>query len=165
MRDAPPDELESLIHEASFAPTKLAQIQAILASVEGKEGALGLHRLRSMPDDEVEQYLTSLPGVARKTALHVMLYTLGREVLPVDTHVWRVAQRLGFAPAGEEWSEGRGRVLEAAIPGELRGSLHVTMIAHGREVCRARVPACGSCTLADFCPAASATPQAARPPP
>ena len=157
VRDAPPDELEALIHEAGLAPTKAVQIQAILADIEAREGALSLHRLRSMADGEVEQYLTSLPGVARKTALCVMLYALGRQVLPVDTHVWRVAQRLGLAPA-DEWSEGRGRTLEAAVPRELRGSLHVTMIAHGREVCRARAPSCESCTLADLCPAAGATP-------
>ena len=156
VRDAPPDELEELIHEAGLAPTKVAQIQAILADIEAREGALSLYRLRSMADDEVEQYLTSLPGVARKTALCVMLYTLGREVLPVDTHVWRVAHRLGLAPAGG-WSEGRGRALEAVVPRELRGSLHVTMIAHGREVCRARAPGCGSCALADLCPTAAAT--------
>ena len=151
VRDAPPDELEALIHEAGLAPTKAAQIQAILAEIEAREGILSLHRLRSAPDDEVERYLTSLPGVARKTALCVMLYTLERDVLPVDTHVWRVAQRLGLAPAGE-WSGGRGRALEAAIPRELRGSLHVTIVAHGREVCRARTPSCGNCTLADLCP-------------
>ena len=112
----------------------------------------------------VEQYLTSLPGVARKTALCVMLYALDRDVLPVDTHVWRVAQRLGIAPAGG-WSEGRGRALEAAIPRELRGSLHVTMIAHGRRVCRARAPICESCTLADLCPTAGPNQRGARPPP
>ena len=114
-----------------------------------------LHRLRVMADDEVERYLTSLPGVARKTALCVMLYTLGRAVLPVDTHVWRVAQRLDLAPA-DGWSEGRGRALEATIPTALRGSLHRTMIAHGRQVCRSRRPSCGSCVLADLCSAAGA---------
>ena len=157
VRDAPPDELEALIHEAGLAPTKAAQILAILADIESRERLLSLHRLRSMTDGEVERYLTSLPGVARKTALCVMLYALGRDVLPVDTHVWRVAQRLGLAPAGE-WSEGRGRALEAAIPRELRGSLHVTMIAHGRQVCRARSPSCEICGLADLCPTASANP-------
>lgn len=151
VRDAPPDELEELIHEAGLAPTKTAQIQAILDEIDAREGVLSLHRLRGMTDDEVEQYLTSLPGVARKTALCVMLYALGRDVLPVDTHVWRVAQRLGFAPEGE-WSEGRGRALEAAVPIALRGSLHVTLIAHGRQVCRARTPICGCCTLVDLCP-------------
>ena len=155
VRDAPPDELEALIHEAGLAPTKAAQILAILAEIESREGRLSLHRLRSMTDGEVERYLTSLPGVARKTALCVMLYTLGRDVLPVDTHVWRVAQRLGLAPAGE-WSGGRGRTLEATVPRELRGSLHVTMLAHGRQVCRARAPSCETCMLADLCPAAGA---------
>ena len=164
VRDAPPDELEALIHEAGLAPTKAAQIQAILAEVEAREGVLSLHRLRSMADEDVERYLISLPGVARKTALCVMLYTLGRDVLPVDTHVWRIAQRLGLAPAGE-WSERRGRSLETAVPRELRGSLHVTMIAHGRHVCRARAPSCETCALADICPTAGANPPAARPPP
>ena len=157
VRDAPADELEALIHEAGLAPTKAAQILAILADIEKREGILSLHRLRSMADAEVERYLTSLPGVARKTALCVMLYTLGRDVLPVDTHVWRVAQRLGLAPAGE-WSGRRGRDLEAAVPRELRGPLHVTMIAHGRQVCRARAPGCKCCMLADLCPTAGANP-------
>jgi len=164
VRDAPPDDLETLIHEAGLAPTKAAQIQAILGEIEAREGRLSLHRLRGMETDEVEQYLTSLPGVARKTALCVMLYTLGRDVLPVDTHVWRVAQRLGLAPAGQ-WSEARGRILEAAVPGELRGSLHVTMIAHGRRACRARAPICESCMLVDLCPTADINLRAARHPP
>ena len=164
VRDAPTDELEALIHEAGLAPTKAAQIQAILTAVEAREGRLSLHRLHTMTDDDVEQYLVSLPGVARKTALCVMLYALGRDVLPVDTHVWRVAQRLGLAPKGM-WSERRGRVLEAAVPRELRGSLHVTMIAHGRRVCGARAPMCESCALLDLCPTAGAIPRTARHPP
>ena len=164
VRDASHDELEILIHEAGLAPTKAAQIQAILREIEAREAGLRLDRLREMESSQVEAYLTSLPGVARKTALCVMLYALGRDVLPVDTHVWRVAQRLGLAPAGE-WSEGRGRAFEAAVPRELRGSLHITMVAHGRLVCRARTPICESCTLADLCPTAGPTPRAAQHPP
>ena len=162
VRDAPPNELEPLIHEAGLAPTKTAQIQAILAEIERREGALSLHRLHIMANDEAEFYLTSLPGVARKTALCVMLYALRRDVLPVDTHVWRMAQRLGFAPAGE-WSEGRGRALESTIPRELRGSLHMTMITHGRRVCRARTPICEHCRLVDLCPTGDANQRAALP--
>ena len=155
VREAPPDQLEALIHEAGLAPTKSTQVKAILAEIDAREGALSLHRLRSMADEDVERYLTTLPGVARKTALCVMLYTLDRDVLPVDTHVWRVAQRLGLAPAGV-WSEARGRELEAHVPAGLRASLHVTLIAHGRDVCRAPKPHCGACVLADLCPTASA---------
>ena len=162
VREAPPDELEALIHEAGLAPTKAAQIQAILGEIETREGTLSLHRLHAMENDEAERYLTSLPGVARKTALCVMLYALDRDVLPFDTHVWRVAQRLGIAPAGE-WSEGRGRALESTVPRELRGSLHMTMIAHGRRVCRARAPICERCTLVDLCPTGNASLRAALP--
>ena len=164
VRDASPNELEALIREAGLARTKATQIQAILREIETREAALSLDRLRDMESGEIEAYLTSLPGVARKTALCVMLYTLGRDVLPVDTHVWRVAQRLGLAPSGE-WSEGRGRALEATVPRELRGSLHVTMVAHGRCVCRATVPVCKSCMLADLCPTAGPNPRAAQLPP
>ena len=164
VRDASPNELETLIHEAGLARTKAAQIQEILREIEAREGGLSLDRLLGMKSGQIEAYLTSLPGVARKTALCVMLYALGRDVLPVDTHVWRVAQRLGLAPASE-WSEGRGRGLEATVPRELRGSLHVTMVAHGRRVCRARAPVCKSCTLVDLCPTASPNPRAAQPPP
>ena len=164
VRDAPPDELEGLIHEAGLARTKTAQIQEILREIEAREVSLSLNRLREMGSSQIEAYLTSLPGVARKTALCVMLYALGRDVLPVDTHVWRVAQRLGLAPEGT-WSEGRGRAFEAAVPSELRGSLHVTMVAHGRKVCRARAPICESCMLADLCPTADPNPRAAQHPP
>ena len=62
VRDAPPDELETLIHEAGLAPTKAAQIQAILGEIGARESRLSLHRLRGMETDKVEQYLTSLPG-------------------------------------------------------------------------------------------------------
>lgn len=151
VRDAPPGTLEELIHEAGLAPTKAAQIRAILVEIEAREGALSLQRLCTMSDVEVEGYLTGLPGVARKTALCVMLYALERAVLPVDTHVWRVSQRLGLAPAGA-WSEARCRALEEAVPTELRRSVHVTMVAHGRAVCRATGPRCGGCVLGSLCP-------------
>ena len=164
VREASPDELELLIHDAGLAPTKAVHIQAILDEIQARESALNLHRLRSMADDAVERYLTSLPGVARKTALCVMLYGLGRNVLPVDTHVWRVAQRLGLVAPGN-WSEARGRVLESRVPVDLRSSLHITMIAHGRQICRAPVPSCRRCVLADLCPTASTNLQEARLPP
>lgn len=150
VRDAPADKLEELLSDAGLAPTKTNQIQAILKEVERREGKLDLGRLRTLPDDDVESYLTNLPGVGRKTARCVMLYALGRQTCPVDTHVWRVMRRLGFAP-DEVWSGTRASHLEAQIPGPLRGSLHVTLVAHGRAVCRARRPQCRKCALASLC--------------
>lgn len=149
--DAPADNLEDLLQDAGLAPTKSRQIKAILKEIEAREGALDLSRLRALSDDAVEAYLTSLPGVARKTARCVMLYTLDRDACPVDTHVWRVMRCLGIAP-DKSWSESNARRLEEVIPRVLRSSLHVTLIAHGREICRARRPLCRECVLSTLCP-------------
>lgn len=148
-------DLEDVLTDAGLAPTKRAHVQAILREVKAREGKLDLSRLRDLGDEEVEAYLTSLPGVAAKTALCVMLYGLGRDTLPVDAHVWRVAIRLGLAP-DEPWSEPRSRRLEQEVPPGLRGSLHVTLIAHGRAVCRAMRPLCANCVLSELCPSRAA---------
>jgi len=154
VRDARVEELEEVLEDAGLAPTKARALQAILKEVESREGCLDLSHLRSLPDDAVEDYLTSLPGVAAKTARCVMLYALGRDTCPVDAHVWRIAQRLGIAPVGLPWNERCARELEDRIPRSLRASLHVTLVAHGREVCLARSPRCGECVLVDLCPSA-----------
>jgi len=151
VRDAPPDELEELLSDAGLAPTKTSQIQAILKEIEQREGKLDLGHLRALPDDQVEEYLTSLPGVGRKTARCVMLYALDRQTCPVDTHVWRVMQRLGFAP-NSAWSEPRSQTLEDSIPRELRPSLHVSLVSHGRGTCTAITPRCHECVLRLECP-------------
>jgi len=131
--DAPTDDLENLLQDAGLAPTKSRQIQAILKEVESREGALDLRRLRGLSDHEVEAY-----------------HTLGRDVFPVDAHVWRVLRRLGVAP-DRPWSERNVRGIAEGIPRRLRGSLHVTLIAHGRSICRARHPRCAQCVLATVC--------------
>jgi len=152
--DAPAEQLEDVLQYAGLAATKSRHIQAILKEIEAREGALDLSRLRMLSDDEVEEYLCSLPGVSRKTARCVMLYALGRDTCPVDTHVWRVMQRLGVAP-DKPWNEGDGQRLEELIPTGLRASLHVTLVAHGRSICRARRPLCDECVLMRLCPSAN----------
>jgi endonuclease III len=151
VRDAPVNALEDLIHDAGLARTKSRHIKAILETIQAREGRLDLSRLSARPDSEVEDYLTSLPGVSRKTARCVMLYALGRDTCPVDAHVWRIAQRLGLAPMGS-WTDKRAAQLEDEIPKPLRASLHVTLLAHGRAVCRARRPLCMVCSLRTLCP-------------
>lgn len=151
--ESPPDELELILQDAGLSRTKTGHIRAILAEIQAREGELDLSRLHALPDDAVERYLTSLPGVARKTARCVMLYALGRNVLPVDAHVWRIARRLGLV-RDQPWSERGGREFEESVPADLRAGLHVTMIAHGRSVCRALSPRCGECIIADLCPSA-----------
>lgn len=154
--DASAERVENLLRDAGLAPTKSRQIQGILREVKSREGKLDLARLQGLPDEEVETYLTSLPGVARKTARCVMLYALGRATCPVDAHVWRIMRRLGIAP-NKPWSERESRALEDAIPPDIRGSLHVTLVAHGRAICTARSPRCVECAIKDLCPTAGRT--------
>ncbi len=98
---------------------------------------------------ESREALEALPGVGRKTA-NVILNTLyGEPVIAVDTHVFRVANRTGLAP-GENVRQVEDR-LAKAVPADFRRHAHHWLILHGRYVCKARAPACASCTIADLC--------------
>lgn len=98
--------------------------------------------------DTLEELLT-LPGVGRKTANVLLFNAFGKPGLGVDTHVHRVANRLGLASAGAP--EGAERQLKALIPEQEWGPAHHLLIFHGRQACRARRPDCPSCILNDLC--------------
>ena len=160
--DADFDDLVQLLQDAGLADTKAKHIQNVLTRIEEDIGQLSLSFLSQLSDENVERYLSSLPGVGRKTALCIMMYSLNRQVFPVDTHTWRICQRLGFAPIGVQVSDSRSREIERNIPPNLRYSLHVNLIAHGRTVCTAIAPSCSNCALSDLCPSAFAPPPPAR---
>lgn len=145
--------LARAIRSGGLANTKAARIRQILREIAGREGRLDLSRLRTLPDEEVRAYLTSLPGVGPKTAAVVMAFALGRDAIPVDTHVHRVSRRLGLVPPRAS-AERADALLHELVPAELRTPLHVGLIRLGREVCTARSPRCGACPLADLCPTA-----------
>ncbi len=151
---AAPVEVADAIRSGGLANVKAPRIQAILAEVLRREGALDLSWTASAPAARVRDYLTSLPGVGPKTAAVVLAFSLGRPALPVDTHVHRVAGRLGFYPL----RTGAGRahdVMEALVPPRLRIPMHFGLIRLGREICRAGRPRCETCPLADLCPSAA----------
>jgi endonuclease III len=126
-------------------------LQKLLHRVRADHGTTSLRWLGRESTSDALAYLTSLPGVGLKTARCVLMYALERPVLAVDTHVWRVAKRLGWIDGGKHPDNRRSEKLERRIPPGLRYSLHVTMVAHGRRVCRGR-PACHLCVLSDLCP-------------
>ena len=105
-------------------------------------------RLRELSDAEARDYLISLPGIGPKTAAVVLSFALGRDAIPVDTHVHRVTKRLGLIPPKAN-AERADRILHELVPDGLRTSLHVALIRLGREICKAsdaavpRVPAQG----------------------
>ena len=141
------------IRSGGLAETKAPRIQAILRAVDDREGRLDLSRLRDVSDGDARAYLTSLPGVGPKTAAVVLSFALGRDAIPVDTHVHRVSKRLGLIPANAS-AEKADRLLHDLVPDGLRTPLHVALIRLGREICKAPTPLCRQCPLKDLCPTA-----------
>jgi len=147
---APTTELADTIRSGGLANTKAARIQAILREIHDREGRYDLSRLRRRSDEEIREYLSSLPGVGPKTAAVVMAFAFGRETIPVDTHVHRVATRLGLVPRTS--AERAQRLLEELVPEDLKTPLHVGLIGLGREICKAGRPRCEDCPLYELCP-------------
>jgi endonuclease III len=143
--------LRALIKDAGLSRQKAPRILAILRQLTREFGGPTLRPLRRLTDAAAQAYLMSLPGVGPKTAKCVLMYTLRRDALPVDTHLDRLAMRLGLVDS-ELPSARRHSELEAAVAPRDRYALHVGALAHGRAVCRSLRPRCGSCVLAELCP-------------
>ena len=151
--DSPTLSVADAIRSGGLANSKAPRIQAILQHVREREGAFDLSRLRSMSDAEARGYLMTLPGVGSKTAAVVLSFALGRDAMPVDTHVHRVTKRLGLIPPRAS-AEKADRLLHDLVPEGLRTPMHVGLIRLGREICKAPTPRCRSCPLKDLCPTA-----------
>ncbi|MCX7750436.1 MAG: endonuclease III, partial [Candidatus Bipolaricaulota bacterium] len=131
---------------------RAARIQEVLRRIRDERGKLSLDFLGDLPPDRAAEWLLSLPGVGKKTAYVVLLFGFGRPFFPVDTHIARVAQRLGL------W-DGRGDPHDALGPLVPPGEelpLHLRLIRLGRELCRPRAPRCPDCPLLPLCPTGSA---------
>ena len=148
---APVAKVADAIRSGGIADQKARRIQQILAAIQDREGGIDLSRLYELDDAAIEDYLTSLPGVGPKTAACVLVFAMGRPAFPVDTHVHRIATRLGWVPAGTT-AERAHRLLSRAVPAELRYDLHIALIVHGRTVCMAQRPRCETCVLRSLCP-------------
>jgi endonuclease-3 len=154
--DAPPEQVADAIRCGGIAEQKARRIQQILVAIEDREGRLDVDRLRDLDDATVEAYLRSLPGVGPKTAACVLTFSMGRPAFPVDTHVHRVAIRLGWIPANTTADKAH-QLLTPLVPPGIRYDLHVALIAHGRTVCRAQRPRCEICVVRDLCAYGSAS--------
>jgi endonuclease-3 len=148
VRDAPLAVVEEAIRPGGISKVKSERIQRILRTI-GDE--LSLDWLASVPLDEARDYLTSLPGVGRKTAACVLLFAYGLHDVPVDTHVSRVATRLRLLRPEAPFEELHDQMLALTPPGQ-ELELHVNLLRHGRRTCHARSPACAECALARMCP-------------
>jgi endonuclease III len=154
------EALEAVIRPTGLARKKAASIKQALSILSERFGSCTLDPTSSWPDDELAEFLCSLPEVGPKSAACVMMWSLGRPAFPVDTHVGRVLERVGI------WSElglslsGTGHktkqaVLADLVPPAIRLPLHVNALVHGRLVCRSLRPLCQECRIASLCDSAA----------
>jgi endonuclease III len=173
VRAAAPAEVEEAIRPGGISKVKSVRIQAILQAIGDRVPAdeqtaresgvapagaaeeplleLSLDWLPDVPLAQARDYLTALPGVGRKTAACVLLFSYGLHDVPVDTHVSRVGTRLGLLRKGASFEELHDEMLALTAPGE-ELELHVNLLRHGRRTCHARKPTCGECALGHMCP-------------
>ena len=147
VRDAPEEAVEEAIRPGGISRVKSRRIQDILRALDGDD----LAWLADAPLDEARASLSALPGVGRKTAACVLLFSFGRHDVPVDTHVFRVGTRLGLFRPGASLEEAHDELTRLADPGDAY-EVHMSMIRHGRRTCVARAPRCRECVLLRMCP-------------
>jgi len=155
VRDAPVEEVEAAIRPGGISQVKSRRIQGILRALGSASEDLDLSFLADAPLDQARDFLLALPGVGRKTAACVLLFSYGRREVPVDTHVGRVATRLGLLREGAGSDERHDELTRMTPPGE-ELELHVNLLRHGRRTCHARRPDCPACPLLPLCPAGEA---------
>ena len=144
-------EIERAIRSGGLSQIKAARIKDILQMILAEHGSLDLNFLESLPVEEAKSWLRRLPGVGPKTAGCVLLFSLGKPVLPVDTHVYRVAGRLGLIANGVS-AEQAHELLGGMILPEDVYQFHINMVEHGRRICKSQRPKCAECVLRELCP-------------
>ncbi|MCA9933952.1 MAG: endonuclease III [Ardenticatenaceae bacterium] len=148
--NAPEAEVIETIRPAGLANQKGPRIQAALRTVYEQRGAISLDFLADMPLNEAADWLTHIKGVGPKTAAIILLFAFGRPAFPVDTHVHRITQRLGLI--GPHVSAEKAHKIFAQLDRpQTFYAMHLNLIRHGREVCRARSPRCEICPLQTEC--------------
>jgi endonuclease-3 len=148
---APAEHIAQAIKCGGLSQIKATRIKQVLGQIEKEQGRISLNSLKSKPMSEAEDYLMRLPGVGHKTASCVLLFSLGKPSLPVDTHVFRVAKRLRLIDSNVSVDKAHS-LLQKQVPPSKVYQFHVHMIEHGRRICHARQPHCTKCILRAICP-------------
>lgn len=143
-------EIRRLIKPAGLHQMKSRRLKQLARIICERHGG-DLGSVLRMSLEEARRELLSLPGVGYKTADVLLVFAAERDVLPVDTHIFRISRRLGIAPPEASYEEVRLR-LEELTPSGRRGEAHMLLIQHGRHYCRAHNPLCGQCPIGDLCP-------------
>jgi endonuclease-3 len=150
VRFAPLRKIVQSIKVGGLEKIKAERIKDILNQIYKEKGIVSLASLKKWDTDKVKSYLSHFTGVGDKTIACVLLFALGRPVLPVDTHILRVSKRLGLIPWKAD-SKKAHILLQNKIPPALVYPFHLNLIEHGRKICKARISLCGNCVLFQKC--------------
>jgi endonuclease III len=149
--DAPVGDVERCIRVSGLSNLKAPRIQSILRKIRAERGKIDLQFLDELEDEAAYAYLRAFPGVGPKTACCTLLFAFGKALFPVDTHIHRIARRLGLVPP-KATAEQTQELLTPRIDPKDRYETHVLLIEHGRKTCRAINPRCDDCVLLKLCP-------------
>ncbi len=144
-----PAKIKRAIRVCGLTNQKSGSIQSMLKKLKKTRGELSLNYIKKMTSDDIYDDLLQYGGVGVKTISCVLAFGLGRDVFPVDTHVHRLANRLGIACT--KTPDKTFAALKDKIPEGKRFLLHTLLIRFGRKVCRSASPICGECRLYDIC--------------
>jgi len=151
VRKAPVASIAQTIRRAGLSNQKAPRIKQILNEIYLERRRLSLDHLAEMTDAEAQTYLMSFAGVGPKTAACVLLFACARPVLPVDTHVHRLARRLALIGPRVGANQSHA-LLQAQVADRHVLDFHVLLVRHGRTICKALRPRCKECVLLDGCP-------------
>jgi len=147
-------KIEEAISPGGLAKVKAPRIKLFLNRVLELNGSLDLSFLREMPLVEAKAWLRQLPGIGPKSAGIILNFSLGMPAMAIDTHIYRVCQRLRFI--GPKVTVDKAHeIMEAKVPPEQVFQFHIAIINHGRRVCKAQRPLCAECVVAEGCPSRS----------
>jgi endonuclease-3 len=140
----------SAIRPGGLAEQKAKRIREILRWIKEREGSLSLSFLKGMDSEEIKKLIGGLKGIGPKTVHCLLLFGLGRDAFPVDTHILRIGKRLGLIPEAMDAVKAHLWMVPL-IPKGKSLSLHLNLIRFGRSICMARRPQCEECFLAEKC--------------
>ena len=154
--DAPPEVLKAAIRGGGLEAHKVEFIQGALRGIRKRFGRIDEADLERMSEQELDEFLQTLPGVGPKSSACILMYARGIDIFPADTHCIRTLRRIGvFEPLGFDWTQESHKQaevdLQVLVPPHMRADLHRNLLALGREVCKVRNPRCEQCEIRKFC--------------
>ncbi|MCI2429365.1 endonuclease III [Candidatus Acetothermia bacterium] len=145
---APTERVAEAIRVGGLHQQKARRIQEVLRRIKEERGGYTLSYLKDLSTEEAVRELLKFDGVGKKTAGVVLTFSLNKPYFPVDTHIDRITHRLGLVKKIEDPHD----VMNKLVPDRLKYQLHLHLIWHGRQTCKARKPLCDRCVIADLCP-------------